>query len=111
MGSDIATAKLSQALADTQVLFHSELPLPPRFHEGASMFMTESSFFRSVFFISLRFTGSSEGGIGVIGRFGDFIITRFFVNTFSCVSGRFSPRPELIVVVVSGSVSISPCMS
>ena len=32
----------------------------------------------------------------MIGRFGDFIIIRFFVNTFSCVSGRFSPRPELV---------------
>ena len=59
-----------------------------------------------VFFSSLRFTGSLDGGLGMIGRFGDFIITRFFVNTFSCVSRRFSPRPVLVAAVVSGSVII-----
>ena len=42
------------------------------------------------------------------GRFGDFIASRSFVNTFSCVSERFSPRSELVVpgaVVVVSSMS------
>ena len=45
--------------------------------------------------VCLRFTGSSEGETGVAGRFGDFISTRFFTDTFSCVSVRFSPLLEL----------------
>ena len=52
--------------------------------------MTDSSFIRSVFFVSLRFSGSSGGGTSVIGRFGDFIINRSFTGTFSYVSVRFS---------------------
>ena len=84
------------------------------FSRSASTFMTKLSFLR-LFFISLRFTGSSGGGTGVTGRFGDFTVSRFFTNTFSCVSVRFSPRLVLdvpgVVVVVSGSGSISPCMS
>ena len=76
------------------------------FSRSASTFMTKLSFLR-LFFISLRFTGSSGGGTGVTGRFGDFTVSRFFTNTFSCVSVRFSPRLVLdvpgVVVVVSGS--------
>ena len=34
VGSDTATATLAQALAVAQVLLHSELPLPPLYHEG-----------------------------------------------------------------------------
>ena len=71
----------------------------------------DSPHLRSVFFRSLRFTGSSGGGTSVIGRFGDFVISRLFTNTFSYVSVRFSPRLELDVAVVPGSGSVSPSMS
>ena len=47
----------------------------------------------------------------MIGRFGDFVISRHFTNTFSGVSVRFSPRLELDVAVVSGSGSVSSSMS
>ena len=64
-----------------------------------------------VFFINLRFTGSSEDATGVAGRFGDFIIKRFFANTFCCGSVRFSPLLELgtpgVIVLSSSSSCIS----
>ena len=73
--------------------------------------MSTSSLFRSVFFNSVRFAGSSGGETGVAGRFGDFIITRFFTDILSCVSVRFSPLPELGTSGLSLVSSGSPCIS
>ena len=47
----------------------------------------------------------------MIGRCVDFVISRLFTNTFSCVSVRFSPRLELDVAVVcpAPEASLLPC--
>ena len=45
------------------------------------------------------------------GCFGDFIITRCFTETFSCVSVRFSPLPELDAPGISFVSTGSPCNS
>ena len=92
-------------------MFSSFVSMFTTFIKCSSTFMTSSSFLMSVFFSSLRFTGSSGGGTYVISRFGDFAINRLFTNTFSCVSVRFSPRLELDVAAVSGSGSVSPSIS
>ena len=93
---------------------HVSLALTRPKHETikcSSTFMINSSFLMSVFFSSLRFTGSSGGGTNVIGRFGDFAINRLFTNTFSYVSVGFSPLLELDITAVSGSGSVSPSIS
>ena len=92
-------------------MFSSFVSVFTTFNRFSSTFMTDSSFVMSVFFSSLRFTGSSGGGTNVIGRFGDFAINRRFTNTFSCVSVRFSLRLELDITAVSGSGSVSPSIS
>ena len=59
------------------------------FNRFSSTFVTDSSFLLSVFFSSLRFTGSSGGGSSVIARFGDFAINRLFTTrslVFLCAS-------------------------
>ena len=60
-----------------------------------------------VFFIS---TGLSEGVIGVAGPFSDIIITRFFANTFCCISVRFLPLFELGTPGVVSVSDGSPCI-
>ena len=53
--------------------------------------------------------------MGVVGRFGDFIVTRFFTSKFSCVSVRFLPLLGVdtlgVVFVSNGSSSISASSS
>ena len=81
------------------------------FGRFSSIFMTDLVVSQVRFLHQSSFTGSSGGGTSVFGRFGDFVISRLFTNTFSCVSVRFSRRLKLDVAVVSGSGSVSPPVS
>ena len=81
-----------------------------RYESSISVGMSTSSFFVSVFSVSLRLTGSSAT---VAVRFSaeDFVVNRFFTEVASCVSVRFSLLVELEapgVIVVSGGF---PCIS
>ena len=72
--------------------------------------MSTSSFFVSVFPVSLRLTGSSAN-VAVRFYVDDFVVSRFNMEVASCVSERFSPllEPEAPgIIVVSGG---SPCIS
>ena len=92
------------------------------FNRFKPTFMTDSSFLMSVFFNNLRFTRSSGGGTSVIGRFGDFVISRLFMNAFSQVSVSVSSararrrscvglRKRILLYVMIRDSSSSPSMS
>ena len=81
-----------------------------RYESSISIGMSTSSFFVSVFSVSLRLTGSSAT-VAVLFYVDDFVVNRFFTEGASCVSVRFSLllEPEAPgVIVVSGGF---PCIS
>ena len=98
-------------------MFSSFVSMLITFIKCSSTFMISSSFLMSVFFSSLRFTGSSGGGTNVIGRLGDFAINRLFTNTFSfassfglsrsCASGTTLGSDASSVVIGLGFCGVS----